>query len=73
MADAATDMQGSTLSGKVASIKSTSLPINAATYAIFQNIGTMRTHLLANGYTAAQLQVMNKNDLREACRLGLGI
>lgn len=40
--------------------------IPAATAARFQNIATMRTYLLANGYTNAQLDIMTANDMRYA-------
>lgn len=46
--------------------------VNATNYAIFQNIGTMSTYLLGQGYTQTQLDKMPKNDMIMACRAKIG-
>lgn len=42
--------------------------ISAADNTAFQNVSTMKTALLAAGYTAANLKSMDKNDLIFALR-----
>lgn len=45
---------------------------SAGQHTILQSIGTMNTYLLANGYTAAQINYMTKNDMLKACREKIG-
>lgn len=47
--------------------------ITAGKSAVFQNISTLKTYLLTQGYTAAQLMIMNKNDLIYAARIKQGL
>jgi hypothetical protein len=46
--------------------------VSAGNYSIFQSIQTVETYLLANGYTQATLDKMNKNDKIYAARLKIG-
>jgi len=47
--------------------------ISSEDFAKFQNVGTMKEALLEEGYTAAQLNIMTKNDLNYALRGKLGL
>lgn len=73
MANPTADLQGDTLSGHSSALIKTKRGVSPTNYAIMQNIGTMTTYLLANGYTAAQLKQMTKNDLVYACKKKLAL
>jgi hypothetical protein len=47
--------------------------ISTTNHAVFQTIATMKTYLTGQGYTAAQLQIMSKNDMIYACRQKMGL
>lgn len=47
--------------------------ISAPNAAIFQSIDTLDTYLLANGYTAASLAPLGKQDKVFAARIKLGL
>ena len=47
--------------------------ISTGNHSIFQDIGTLKTYLHANGYTAARTAIMTKNDLVFAAREKLGL
>lgn len=68
MANANADLQNSMLSGRADLMPGVTKPIGAYNYAIFQNIGSMRDYLLAEGYSATALNRMTKNDLVYACK-----
>lgn len=46
--------------------------VNATNHAIFQNMATMDTFLLANGWTQARLDKISKNDKIFECRRVIG-
>lgn len=59
-------------SGSRLTLKSTQAPISAGNYAAMQNLTTLETYLLANGYTQAALDKMTKNDKIMAYRNKIG-
>lgn len=61
------DLRDNALGSTIAPIKSSNV-VNAADFAVFQNIATMDTYLLTQGYTQAQLDIMTKNDKVYATR-----
>lgn len=73
MADPTADLRGDTLSGHPSALIKSKRGISPTNYAIFQNIGTMRTYLNANGYTDAKLKPMTKMDMIYACKKKLGL
>lgn len=73
MASATADLQGDTLSGHSSALNVSDRGLSPTNYAIFQNVGTMRTYLGTQSYTAAQLTSMTKRDMIYACRVALGL
>lgn len=74
MVQPANDLSANHLGGAKLVMNTTSATaIPAATAARFQNVATLQTYLLANGYTATQLSTMSKNDLVYAAKLKSGI
>jgi hypothetical protein len=74
MVQPANDLTAGSLGGKVQPIRTqTATAISAAVAARFQNVGTMQTYLQTQGYTAAQVSAMSKNDLTYATKLKSGI
>ncbi len=59
--------------GRIVLPKTAGQTVPAATYARFQNVGTLKTYLLANGYTAQRLNQMTYNDLVYAAKQKSGI
>lgn len=57
------------LSGHASVLPGVDTPIEGYNYGIFQNVGSLRTFLLANGYTSAKLNIMTKNDMVYAAKL----
>lgn len=66
------DLLDNVIGGRQTSLKS-GQTINPANHTIMQNLSTMRTYLLANGYTAAQFAAMTPNDVKYATRIKLGL
>lgn len=74
MASAGNDLLNGVLGGhKPANSTAARNAITAANFDKFQSISAMRTYLLANGYTNAQLDIMDRNDMSYACRKKLGL
>lgn len=66
------DITGNFLSNKAVNLKQ-GQTISAANVAIFQDITTLRTYLLTQGYVASTLDKMLKNDLIFAARKKLAL
>lgn len=74
MASAGNDLLNGVLGGhKPANSTAARSAITTANFDKFQSIDAMRTYLLANGYTNAQLDIMDRNDMGYACRKKLGL
>lgn len=65
------DISTDQFSGTKVSLK-TGQAVDATNYARFQNLTTLETYLLANGYTQATLDKMTKNDKIMAARQKVG-
>lgn len=71
---AANDRIGNHLGGSRISMNETDArALSAATAARFQNVATLRTYLLTQGYTNATLDPMTLNDMRYAAAQKSGI
>lgn len=62
-----------TVSAGAPSVRKSGQTISPANHTIMQNVGTMKTYLLANGYIATTLFTMTRNDIVYATKLKLGI
>lgn len=66
------DLRAKQMYGQVHTLKSSS-SVSPANHAILQNMQTMTTYLLANGYSNATIATMTPNDVVFACKDKLGI
>ena len=66
------DNTTSSLANTEITLKSSQMPISAATFAIFQNMTTMDTYLMTKGWTQARLDLIGKNDKIAECRMQIG-
>ena len=66
------DLLDNVIAGQLTVLKAGQV-VSVGNHAILQNIGTMKTYLLGNGYTADTLFRMTRNDVIYACKLKLGL